>query len=378
MPQPPTDATRRAAKTATDLAGLAVNVYLTKRRPVSLVHFVTRRCNARCSFCFIDFDHPSSKSAELTTAEVDTLTKHLGSSLQNVNLTGGEPFLRGDLIDIARSYYTNTGVRSVYITSNGAYPDRALGFARSVASEFPDRMLFVSLSVDALPEEHNRIRKVDGLFDKVLETYHGLAAIGGGVSPNIAITVSHENHAAVPDLYDYLIDECGVGSITAIIVRDEGVYEVPVADKKAIVASYQWLTQRIGTDQASGRLAGYDPKTVQGRLMNRKNEMLWEMVADTYVEPQYISPCHAGALFGVIDADGSVHPCEVLDRPLGNLRDVDMDFERIWDGSEAAATRKWIRDTDCHCTYECALGFNILGNARYQPRLLSAAIPRPR
>ncbi len=51
--------------------------------------------------------------------------------------------------------------------------------------------------------------------------------------------------------------------------------------------------------------------------MNRKNEMLWEIVSDTYVDPHYVSPCHAGALFGVIDADGSVHPCEVLDRPSG-------------------------------------------------------------
>lgn len=378
MTKTPTDATRRAASTAADLAGLAVNVYLTKRRPISLVHFVTRRCNARCSFCFIDFDQPSPKSAELTAAEVDRLTKHIGSSLQNVNLTGGEPFVRGDLIDIARSYYTNTGVRSVYITSNGAYPDRALSFARSVASEFADRMLIVSLSVDALPDEHNRIRKVDGLFDKVLETYHGLAATGGGVSANIAITVSHENHATVPKLYDYLVDECGVSSITAIIVRDEGVYEVPVDDKESILASYRWLTERIGVDQRVGRLKGYDPSTVQGRLMNRKNEMLWNIVADSYVEPHYVSPCHAGALFGVVDADGSVHPCEVLDRPLGNLRDVDMDFERIWDGDVAAETRSWIRDTNCHCTYECALGFNILGNARYQPRLLSAALPRIR
>ena len=42
------------------------NIYLTRNEPVSLVHFVTNRCNARCSFCFIDFDNPDTFKSELT------------------------------------------------------------------------------------------------------------------------------------------------------------------------------------------------------------------------------------------------------------------------------------------------------------------------
>ncbi|MFM7069664.1 MAG: radical SAM protein, partial [Actinomycetes bacterium] len=166
---------------AVDALSLAVNVHLTRRHPVSVVHFVTRRCNARCSFCFIDFDHPSPRSAELTVDEIDRLTRTMGPNLSNVNITGGEPFLRGDLIDIARAYYRNAGVRSVYITSNGGFPDRVEQFARTVADEFGDRKLIVSLSIDAFAEEHNRIRNVDGLFDKTLASYRALRAIGGPV-----------------------------------------------------------------------------------------------------------------------------------------------------------------------------------------------------
>jgi radical SAM protein with 4Fe4S-binding SPASM domain len=356
-------------------AALAVNLQVTRRHPVSMVHFVTRRCNARCSFCFIDFDDPSPKSAELTAEEIDRLTRTMGPHLQNVNITGGEPFLRGDLIDIVRSYYRNTPVRSVYITSNGALTDRTLALAERVTEEFPDRLLIVSLSVDAFPDDHDRIRKIPGLFDKVMATYHGLQEMGGGVLVNVGITVSHENHAVVPALYDDLIER-GVRSITAIIVRDEGVYAIPEEHKADILAAYRWLTSAIGRDQASGRLEGYDPATVQGRLMNAKNELLWDIVADTYLEPHYVSPCHAGSLFGVIDADGTVHPCEVLDRPLGNVRDHDLDLGALWRAEAARTTTKWIRDTHCNCSYECAWGFNIAGNLRYQPRLLRAALGR--
>ena len=35
------------------------------------------------------------------------------------------------------------------------------------------------------------------------------------------------------------------------------------------------------------------------------------------------------------------------------------------------ATRKFILDTKCNCTYECALGINIITNAKHIPSLLS-------
>ena len=52
------------------------NVYFKKAEPVSIVHFLTNRCNARCSFCFIDFDNPNTFKNELTLSEIEELTKN--------------------------------------------------------------------------------------------------------------------------------------------------------------------------------------------------------------------------------------------------------------------------------------------------------------
>ena len=41
------------------------NIYF-KKTPISLIHFLTNRCNARCSFCFIDFNNPKTFAGELT------------------------------------------------------------------------------------------------------------------------------------------------------------------------------------------------------------------------------------------------------------------------------------------------------------------------
>ena len=112
----------------TGLTRVVKNILLDRKEPISLVHFVTNRCNARCSFCFIDFDDPKTFSHELTLEEIDKLTKNLGKSLLNVNLTGGEPFARKDLINIAKKYLTNSTIQSIYITTNASLPERIKNF----------------------------------------------------------------------------------------------------------------------------------------------------------------------------------------------------------------------------------------------------------
>ena len=99
------------------------------------------------------------------------------------------------------------------------------------------------------------------------------------------------------------------------------------------------------------------------------------MVKKIYMENTYVSPCHAGSLFGIISADGIVYPCEILDKKkIGNLRDNEMNFMKIWRNKETKEVKNFIKKTNCSCSYECALTYNILGNWRYQSSLLRSAI----
>ena len=107
-------------------------------------------------------------------------------------------------------------------------------------------------------------------------------------------------------------------------------------------------------------------------MHKKKDEISWEMVRSMYLKSNFISPCHAGSLFGIITAAGKVYPCEILeDKLLGNLRENDMNFLKIWRSHKTIEAKEFIKKTNCNCTYECALSFNILGNAKYQPKLIS-------
>jgi len=359
--------------TKANIVNVLHNLYLAKNQPISLVHFVTNRCNARCSFCFIDFDNPKTFEGELSLEEIDKLTKNLGSSLLNVNLTGGEPFARKDLIDIAKSYLKNSTIQSIYVTTNASLPDRIKKFAEEISLFSPDTELTFQISVDDFPKNHDRVRKIKDLFDKCIESYRILKNFGPKINPVISITVTQENCDNIKEIFKYLNEDCKIESIKCCIVRDEGVYKTPPEKKRKIYDAYNWLTNEIKNKTKTKQIINYNSQSIQGKLHKKKDIISWEMVKQMYMEPKFISPCHAGGLFGIISANGMIYPCEILENKLlGNLRDNDMDFMKIWKNKDTKETKKWIKDTKCNCTYECALSYNILGNWRYQPSLISS------
>jgi len=70
-------------------------------------------------------------------------------------------------------------------------------------------------------------------------------------------------------------------------------------------------------------------------------------------------------------SEGQVLPCELLiDKEIGNVRDVDYDFKRLWYSPKADEIRDFIRDTKCFCTYECFLTVNILFNPLVLARVM--------
>lgn len=355
------------------LSHVLSNIYFSRNEPVSLVHFVTNRCNARCSFCFIDFDDPKTFKGELSLEEIDLLTKNLGSSLLNVNFTGGEPFARKDLIEIAKCYIKNSTVQSIYITTNGSLPERIEKFAKEISLFSPETELCFQISIDDFPDNHNKVRKINNIFENCIKSYRILEKLGSNINPVVNITVTEENCENIKRFFYFLINDHKINSIKCCIVRDEGIYKTPEDKKKKIFDAYDWLTNEIKKLSITKILKNYNEKSIQGKLHREKDIISWEMVKKMYLKPKYLSRCYAGGIFGIIGANGDVLPCEILDKKiLGNLRQNGMDLMQIWKNAKASSARKFIKDTKCNCTYECALSFNVLANWKYQARMVSS------
>ena len=56
------------------------------------------------------------------------------------------------------------------------------------------------------------------------------------------------------------------------------------------------------------------------------------------------------------------------------LKDYDFDFMKLWNDKKATETRKWIKDTKCKCSFECALAANVVWKPKNYPKVVSSAI----
>jgi MoaA/NifB/PqqE/SkfB family radical SAM enzyme len=117
---------------------------------------VTRRCNARCSFC--DYWKEGRKLNELS----DYSPIVLKFRPLSVTITGGEPLLRKDLENVIRQIVEKNGFLYMNCISNGILmtPDRALSLWKAGLTQ-------VSISLDFPDERHDEQRGVKGLWEHI-------------------------------------------------------------------------------------------------------------------------------------------------------------------------------------------------------------------
>src|SRR5262249_47627339 len=143
------------------------------------------RCNARCKMCDSWRMRPGS---ELTPEQVRTVFEKVGR-LDVVRLTGGEPFLREDMPEVAAAVYEASRPSVLHVTTNGSFPDRAAAFAAAFAQ--PRRLRFM-VSFDGLEAEHDANRGAAVPFTTAFETVRRLADL----RPKLGIAVS-VNHTVI-------------------------------------------------------------------------------------------------------------------------------------------------------------------------------------
>lgn len=346
--------------------------------PLHLTLFVTGTCNARCRHCF-HWREVEQGVRGPSAAQVDTLAAsaaRLGPLLW-VSFGGGEPMLRRDLPELARSFGSR-GLRHLAIPTNGLVEGSQHDTVEAVLAQNPDTYLSVSVSFDGPPDVHDAIRQVEGGHARSMASVREYKRQQQG-RPNLGVgvilTVSSENQHLLAGHLEELVDELQPDNVTINLARgdalDRALLDVDTGRYLEVVATKQRLMD-------AGRLPYF--RFPMARLAVARDRLMYAHVARIARrrETPHLS-CTAGSLSAVIFEGGEVHPCEMLGRSLGNLNDVDWDLGALWQQSQADALRKEIRDTRCSCTWECAQADNVLFNPRQWPALAwqTLAVGRP-
>ncbi|MGD8413336.1 MAG: radical SAM protein, partial [Candidatus Latescibacterota bacterium] len=169
------------------------------RQPVDAVIAVTYRCQARCRMCSIwqikeHHDVPPAVYEKIPT------------TLNDVNISGGEPFLRKDLSDIVATVHARVP-RARMVVSTNAFLGKSL-IPRALELREINPKIGFGISVDGVGEMHDYVRGIDGGFDKIVTVVKGLKAEGIS-NLRIAYTLTTENSDHLIKVYE-LAKELGV------------------------------------------------------------------------------------------------------------------------------------------------------------------------
>lgn len=339
------------------------------KRPFYLIHFVRGACNARCKHCLVD-DAVGEQAVreELSLDEIERFCAN-SPGLIFAFLTGGEPFLREDLPEIATAYARLAGTRKLQIPSNGSKTARMVRFAETVPRSCPDLHTSISISLDGVGEDHDRIRRTPGLFEKAIESYRQLRRIADrcdNLDVNITTTVTGYNQDKLDELASFVLDELGCENYFNTLVR--GRTPDP-ASSKVDLNRFEAFNDTLERALHSGRMPGYKGFPLAG-MVNAKNLISRRLIEATARDGQWRTPCYAGAMAAVLQPDGEVAPCELLENTLGNIRDHNYDIAPIWASERARAMRRQIEEERCRCTHECFTTVNVLFNLRFWPQLM--------
>lgn len=142
-------------------------------RPINYLRLaVTDRCNLRCFYCMPEEGIKYlPKQALLTFEEIDRLVRLLAKlGISKVRLTGGEPFVRTDLMDLIERVVAVPGVEDVHLTTNGV-------LTKSYIKDFKRLgIASVNLSLDTLDKDRFKAITRRDEFENVMDTFHQLLA----------------------------------------------------------------------------------------------------------------------------------------------------------------------------------------------------------
>ena len=327
--------------------------FINKIDPYKLTFAITYRCNSRCRHCNIWKLRPKN---ELKLDEIKKFVKK-NDFFRWVNLTGGEPFLRKDLVDIVQTFVQySPNLSLINMITNSFHPSFIEGRIKEMLRF--NSLLIVGVSIEGLKETDEYIRKMEGHFNKALNLYKRLKNL----------EMKEKNFKTY---IGYTISPFNAGKLkeTILGLRKMGI------DPSEIHLNLFWISHYYNLKTFKGDANKYYKKALEDikfYLSIRRVKLSPDKILDAIfirLMKNYIktkrTPLRCKALQSSIflDSFGNVFPCSVWNLKLGNIRESNYNLQPIINSEKAKKVLKLIRNFRCpNCWTACEAYQTILGN----------------
>jgi MoaA/NifB/PqqE/SkfB family radical SAM enzyme len=251
--------------------------------PYFLVLSPTMRCNLKCYGCYAD---GYGKDEELDTGEVHRLLEEAkGMGIYFITISGGEPFIRPDLLDI---FATHKDIFFQVFTNGTLIDERMAGTLAELGNVLP------AFSVEGWEKETDA-RRGPGVFQKILAAMARLKE--EGVPFGYSATATRQNNELIisDEFVNFLAEQgCFVGWYFNYI---------PIG-KKPTLELMPTPEQRIH-------------RLKRLRELRKKSSIL---LADFFSDGPMVGGCIAGDRYLHINCRGDVEPCVFIHFSVDNVR----------------------------------------------------------
>ncbi len=279
----------------------AIRNYITSR-PMVVSYEVTLSCNCNCRHC--DLGGFIRDERQIKPEEYGDLTQRLKPLAAQIS--GGEPLLRRDIIDIVKAI-KQAGVQYAILVTNGVLLDESnyLQLREAGVNQF-------SVSLDFPDERHDEFRQRPGLYKRLDQTLPRLARLGfRDIILNTAITKA--NVREVLPLAKKAT-EWGVGiSYSAYTALRTGNKDYCLDNEEDLEILRQAINELIIMREQNAHLV--NPEfTFRDTLR--------------FFEQGCMPNCKAGVRFLVVMPDGSLVPCSLHRSKYTSQKEMIEKFSR--------------------------------------------------
>jgi len=314
-------------------------------RPYVISWNLTYRCNLACEHCYLDAGGTPlvgtanfADRSELGTEECFKVIDEIATFAPEcvTILTGGEPLLRRDILEIVRraaerGLWVVVGTNGVRITENVAQHLAEAG-ARGL-----------SLSLDALdPDRHDRFRRVRGAWQNTVE---GAAILNRTGLPFIVQTTAGAHNLGELDaIADFAHERLAakVWNLYFLVPTGRGqfVSDINPAQYDEVLGSlYRIQKKYAGRMLVNAKCAPHYIKTVLEHSGDAPSALPVSGLSQNFSAIRTYSGgaggCPAGTHYMGIRPNGDVTPCPYLPVFAGNLRRASL--ADLWSSSELFA-----------------------------------------
>lgn len=326
-----------------------------KFNPMTITYSVTAACQSRCKTCQIGAmfcQDPTRPQKDLKLDEIEKIFKSM-KPVYFFNMSGGEPFMRDDLPEIVELACKYLKPRVVHTPTNAILSEKIIKntekIIQIVRKYDPSVPVTVKPSIGGVGDKHDEIRGVKGNFKCLLKTIDGLKKLEekyDNFHLELGTVISNFNINDLDEIEDF-VHSLGVESYRNEVAECRTEF-FNLEDEITPPAE---VYQKLIKDFARKVEDNIGKKKKLARTTEAMRVVYYDLAGKILAEKRQVIPCYAGVSNVHINYDGGVWPCCVLgyEQEMGNLRDYDYDFQKLWYSDKAFEVRKYIKEKNCAC-----------------------------